>query len=204
VPLLLLLPLLAVLLIALIPFSLIQRYRVGTSRQRARGWLINLNIAALTFSAMLFVVGAGFTGLWVPYALGYAIAGLAGGAALGFIGLWLTRWEASDQGLHFTPNRLLVLVITLLVSARIFYGFWRSLHAWHAGASSWLGAAGVADSMAAGAVVLGYYLSYWIGVRKRFRRLPRTSAGTPPGPPRPIGAGRSAGAASRSPSARAS
>lgn len=35
---------------------------------------------------------------------------------------------------------------------------------------SWFVAAGVAGSMAAGAVVLGYYLVYWIGVRRRYRR----------------------------------
>ena len=35
---------------------------------------------------------------------------------------------------------------------------------------SWFVAAGVAGSMAAGAVVLGYYLTYWIGVRRRYRR----------------------------------
>jgi hypothetical protein len=28
---------------------------------------------------------------------------------------------------------------------------------------------GVADSLAAGAVVLGYYLSYWLGVRRRLK-----------------------------------
>jgi len=29
---------------------------------------------------------------------------------------------------------------------------------------------GVAGSLAAGAVVLGYYLSYWLGIRRRLRR----------------------------------
>jgi hypothetical protein len=52
------------------------------------------------------------------------------------------------------------------------YGFWRSWHAWRAGieGGSWYVAAGVAGSMAAGAVVLGYYFSYWFGVRRRLRR----------------------------------
>ncbi len=35
---------------------------------------------------------------------------------------------------------------------------------------SWFVAAGVAGAMAAGAVALGYYLAYWIGVRRRYRR----------------------------------
>jgi hypothetical protein len=33
---------------------------------------------------------------------------------------------------------------------------------------------GVAGSMAAGAVVLGYYLVYWFGVRRRFKRIRRS------------------------------
>ena len=34
----------------------------------------------------------------------------------------------------------------------------------------WLAAFGVAGSLAAGAVVLGYYVSYWMGIRRRWRR----------------------------------
>lgn len=199
VPLLLLAPLLVVLLIALIPFSLIQRYRVGTARQRARGWLIGLNIAALTLSAMMFVIGAGFSGIWIPHALSYSLAGLAVGSVLGIVGLVVTKWETMPDGLYYTPSRLLVLGVTLIVSARILYGFWRAMHTWRAGGfgDSWLGSAGVADSMAAGAVVLGYYLVYWIGVRRRFRRVPRAVRFTAR-PPRAAGAGRSPAAQARS------
>ena len=55
---------------------------------------------------------------------------------------------------------------------RVLFGFWRAWHTWRAGAddAAWLAAAGVAKSMAAGAVVLGYYFAYWIGVRRRIRR----------------------------------
>ena len=45
---LLIVPVLFVLaMLLLIPVSLIQRYRVGTSRQRARGWLAGLNLVGL-------------------------------------------------------------------------------------------------------------------------------------------------------------
>ena len=101
----------------------------------------------------------------------YTAAGLAAGAVLGLIGLWLTKWEPSLDHLHYTPNRLLVLALTLTITARILYGFWRSLESWRAGLSgeSWFVAAGIAGSMAAGATVLGYYLIYWLGVRRRLR-----------------------------------
>ena len=170
---LLIIPVLVVLaLIVLIPISIVQRYRVGTSRQRARGWLAALNLAGLTLSAVLFLVSALFTNIWVPDALRYTAGGLASGCLLGVAGLWLTRWEPSIGALHYTPNRLLVLAITLLVAARVMYGFWRGWESWRAGVSgeSWFVAAGVASSMAAGAVVIGYYLAYWFGVRRRLKR----------------------------------
>ena len=176
---LLILPLILVLalfaLMALIPLSLVQRYRVGTSRQRARGWLAAINLAGLAISSALFVVSAAVTTIWVPGTLTYAAAGMAAGMALGSIGLWLTRWESSIDALHYTPNRWLVLGVMLVVTSRLLYGFWRGWQSWRSGleGESWFVAAGVAGSMAAGAVVLGYYLVYWFGVRRRIRRHAR-------------------------------
>jgi len=172
VPLLIGLVLFVLAVIALIPLSIIQRYRLGTSRQRARGWLAAINLAGLALSSLLILASAAVTSYWVPDALAYTAAGLAGGCLLGIVGLLLTRWEPAIGALYYTPNRLLVLGITLIVTARLLYGFWRGWQSWQAGADggSWIAAAGVAGSMAAGAVVLGYYLAYWIGVRSRLRR----------------------------------
>lgn len=92
------------------------------------------------------------------------------------VGLAMTRWEPTPQALHYTPNRWLVLLITLAVTTRLLYGLWRIWHAWRTAGSdaSWLASAGVAGSMAVGAVVLGYYLTYSAGVRWRLREsLPR-------------------------------
>jgi hypothetical protein len=170
---LLIIPVLVVLaLVALIPIALVQRYRMGTARQRARGWLAAINLAGLALSAVMFLVTAALTSIWVPGALTYTAAGLAIGCVLGVAGLWLTRWEPVPGGLYYTPNRWLVLGITLVVAGRVLFGFWRAWHTWRAGVddASWFAAAGVAKAMAAGAVVLGYYLAYWIGVRRRIRR----------------------------------
>ena len=169
---LLIVPVLIVLaVIVLIPVGIVQRYRVGTRRQRGRRWLASVNLFGLALSTMLFVVAAAFTNIWVPEALMYTLAGLAGGAMLGLLGLARTKWEPELDALYYTPNRLLVLSLTLMITARLLYGFWRAWESWRAGLSggSWFVAAGVAGSMAAGAVVLGYYLIYWIGVRRRLR-----------------------------------
>jgi hypothetical protein len=176
---LLFLPLLIVLalatVVALIPLSLVQRYRVGTARQRARGWLATINLTGLRLSVVLFLVSAALTTIWVPGALTYAAGGLGIGLGVGMIGLRLTRWEPSTEALHYTPNPLLVLGMMLIVGSRVLYGLWRAWESWSAGlrGESWLVDAGVRESMAAGAVVLGYYLAYWTGVRRRFRRHAR-------------------------------
>jgi len=170
---LLIIPVLVVLaLVALIPLALVQRYRMGTARQRAKGWLAVINIVGFALSAAMFLVTAALTSIWVPGALTYTAGGLGIGCVLGMAGLWLTRWEQTPGGLYYTPNRWLVLGITLVVTGRVMLGFWRAWHTWHAGLddASWFAAAGVAESMAAGAVVLGYYFAYWIGVRSRIRR----------------------------------
>jgi hypothetical protein len=158
--------------VALIPIAHVQRYRLGIARQRARGWLAAINLVGLGLSSVMFVVTAALTTLWLPGALSYTVAGLATGWVLGAVGLGLTRWEPARDSLYYTPNRWLVLAITLVVTGRLLFGFWRAWHTWQAGLddAAWVAAAGVAKSMAAGAVVLGYYFAYWIGVRRRLRR----------------------------------
>jgi hypothetical protein len=161
--------------IALMPLSLVLRYRAGTARRQARGWVAALNLAALAISTSLFLMGAALTNIWVPNALAYSVLGLLGGIALGIVGLWLSRWERGPQSLHYTPNRWLVLGVTVMITARLLYGFWRGWHTWGetSGETPWVTAFGIAGSMAAGAVVLGYYLSYWLGVRRRWREHSR-------------------------------
>jgi hypothetical protein len=171
VPLLLLGIFIVLAFIALIPFSLIQRFRRGTMRRRAMPWVIGLNFAGTFISVLVFLAGAAITTRWIPGTLTYTAVGLGAGCVLGIAGLALTRWESVGGRLHFTPNRWLVLGITLVVTARVFYGFYRSYQAWQASLDqmTWVAASGVATSMSAGAIVLGYYVVYWFGVRQRLR-----------------------------------
>jgi hypothetical protein len=162
--------------IALIPFSIVQRFRMGTARRQARRWVATLNLIAIAMSLALFLAGALITTRWIPGAFTYTLSGLAVGGMLGLIGTALTRWEYIGGRVQYTPNRWLVLAITLVVTARVSYGFWRGWEAWRASVESmaWVAASGVAGSMSAGAVVLGYYLIFWMGVRRRVRRYQPT------------------------------
>jgi hypothetical protein len=178
--------LILLLAVVLMPVSLVQRYRVGTMRRVARGWITTLNLVAISISIVIFLTSAALTSIWVPDAFSYSLGGLLVGCACGLLGLALTRWEASPSSLHYTPSRWLVLIITLVVTARILYGFWRSWHAWQSGlqGGSLFIAAGVAGSLGAGAIVLGYYLIYWTGVHRRLKQHRRLfGIGEPPMPP---------------------
>lgn len=161
-----------------LPFSIIQRYRMGTARRLARGWVATINLFGIATSAGLLLLVAALSGAWIPRAFAYTAMGLTGGCALGLLGLALSRWEATSRSLHYTPNRWLVLSMTLVVTARLAYGFWRGWQAWSSTPddASWLAASGAAGSMAAGAVVLGYYLTYWAGLRRRLKQHRRTLA----------------------------
>jgi hypothetical protein len=161
--------------VVMLPFTLVLRYRYGTRRRRARAWVATLNAASLAISATIFLVSAAITTRYIPYSFSSGTFGLACGAILGLLGLVLTRWERDGPSLFYTPSRLLVLVVTLVVTLRIAYGFWRGWHAWRAAqdGTSWIAAIGIPGSLAAGAVVIGYYLVYWAGVRSRAVRLTR-------------------------------
>jgi hypothetical protein len=126
----------------------------------------------MVFSAVFFLLSAAVTSRWVAHAFTFSTVGLAAGLLLGVCGLWLARWEATPRSLHYTPNRWLVLLVTVLVSARIAYGLWRSWQVAQAGlgGAPALAAFGVAESMSAAAIVIGYFLAFNAGVLTRLRQ----------------------------------
>jgi hypothetical protein len=151
------------------PLLLLLRYRAGTARRMARAWIATVNVVSLFLSAGLFIWIAAMTNFWVPRAFEYSLIGMLSGCLLGLLGLALTRWERTASAIYYTPNRWLVLLVTLAVAARMIYGLWRIWHAWHTTGhdTSWLAAAGIPGSMSVGALVLGYYLCYFAGIRWR-------------------------------------
>lgn len=172
-PLLLLLPLLVAGIFALwavlLPFALVQRYRHGRARRRAQGWVVRANAVLLAGSALSLLIGAWIGGHWIDHAVRDATIGMLAGIALGIAGVWSTRFEATPQGLYYTPNRWLVLGLTSLLALRILVGLWL---AWQSmrdapaaqGWRAWFDHGGL---LAVAAVLLGYYLAYTWGLRRR-------------------------------------
>lgn len=152
--------------VLILPWSIVQRYRAGTSRRMARAWVAIINFFGIGFSAAVFLASAAAISFWIPGAFTYSAIGFSAGCALGLISLRATSWEQSSSALHYTPNRWLVLAITLTVGVRLCYGLWRTWQAWQAAPSSesWVTASGFTGSLAAGALVLGYYIMFWGGV----------------------------------------
>ena len=156
--------------------SLALRYRAGTARRQARRWVASLNVWLTGFSAVFFLSFTLLLSFWVPSAFRFAVIGMGCGAILGLLGLALTRWERRPNGLFYTPNRWLAVVITFAIAARFIYGWWRATHSGGSapGEQHWLRTASAMQlSVAVAAGLVAYYLIYSIGVRLQLARHDR-------------------------------
>ena len=158
--------------VLLLPLSLWLRYRSGTARRRAVWWVANLNFWSLLLSLLLFLAGMVITNLWWSGAMAYASAGVGAGGLTGILGLRLCRFERTPQGLFYTPNRGLVLSLTLLVIVRLAMGlveFWRR---WQGRESlALIPAFDHASLFAVAGLLLGYYVVFTWGLRRRVLHL---------------------------------
>ena len=129
----------------LLPLGLWQRYRRGRARRVAVPWAVRLN--------------------------GWLLLGSTG-VVVGIAGLWLTRFDTAPDGrLHYTPNRWLVLGLTLLVAGRIGFGLLQAMHWWDGAATDWLARQGTL--LAVAGLLLGHYLAYSLGLRRRITEARR-------------------------------
>ena len=174
---LLIIPLLVLVMLALwlvlLPLSLWQRYRYGKTRRLARPWLVALNAWSLLLSIAIFVVVSAISAVWWPGSFGYAAAGMGIGIVIGVLGLAITRFDITPQGLFYRPNPWLTLALTLLIAGRIVMGFVQVYRQWHGGeAGSFLAALDHASLLSVAGLLLGYYLMYAWGLKWRLARSP--------------------------------
>lgn len=173
---LLLLPLLLLIVLALWlltwPLVLWQRYRRGHARRRAVPWMVGANAWLSLLSLALFAGSVLVLQVWLENVMAHAALGLLLGSGLAVLGLALTRFEREPTALYYTPHRLLTLLFTLVIAARVLFGLWRGWRLWHAGvdASTW--AAEQTGLLAVDGALLGYYAVYQWGLRHRVRRGP--------------------------------
>lgn len=173
-PLLLLVPFLVIglfaLWVVLLPLSIFQRYRFGKARRRVQPWFLRANAWLLAVSTVVFLLFAWVAGNWIDGALLDAVVGLALGGLVGALGLSLDRFESTSRGMFRTPNRWLVLGLSLLVAGRIVLGIWL---AWSdppaGGSAAWLTRGGL---IGVGGVLLGYAAATAWGLRYRVLQGP--------------------------------
>ena len=157
--------------LVLLPLSLWQRYRLGKARRKAWPWLVKLNSWLLLASSVVLLISMAVTNIWWPGAFVYALAGWGIGLVIGFVGLWLTRFEATPQGLFYTPNAWLILLLTMLVTARIAMGFEEMWRYWQGKqALAMIPVLDHASLFAVAGLLIGYYLIYTWGLRRRWPR----------------------------------
>ena len=115
----------ALLMALLLPFSLVQRYRLGKQRRKVWPWLNSANAWLMLVSAVMLAFSAWMATRWLPDALWMAMVGFLCGIALGLLNLAVSRREPLAEGYYLTPNAAIVLGLTLLVAARLVLAIWQ-------------------------------------------------------------------------------
>ncbi len=164
-------------LIAFIAWRLYWRFRRSIGRQRfvaARSWL-----SVTLFPLLLVLVGIGLR--FQPPVMGWSLAGgLVLGIAIGLVGLRLTRFEVTAEGLYYVPSAHLGIALSTLLVARIAYRY--------LSAGTLPGNPGAPAAMHLTPLTLalvgmlgGYYVTYAVGLlrwSRGHRRAPATGLPT--------------------------
>jgi surface polysaccharide O-acyltransferase-like enzyme len=109
--------LIVVALVPLILWRLYSRYRKLMSRQKSHAW--RHWTAAIFFPTILVLLAV--TSLVHPLSEAALAGGIVIGAVLSHFGLRSTRFESTPEGIYFTPNARIGIVLSLLLVARIAY-----------------------------------------------------------------------------------
>jgi len=170
------------LIAALIAWRLYARTRRSFGRQRVaegRMWVRIGILAALTVVVVTLAITGPAHDLTVLEGLS---AGIACGAALGYLGLRHTKFEVTSEGRFYTPHTYIGLIVTALFVGRLLYRY-LSVYDGTVPTATQGGGAGAAFhgplTLAAFGVVVGYYVLYYLGVLQRTRVTPSAIAPTP-------------------------
>jgi hypothetical protein len=156
---------------ALIAFSIYRRVRRNIGRQPLQPGRMQFRIVFLSMIGALIAFGASRD----INLLGALLAGVAGGAVLGWFGLRHTKFEATGQGNFYTPHTYIGLAVSALLLGRVAYrvlAIYPSMQAAHqANEDPFASFQRSPLTLAILGVVIGYYICYFIGVLRRNRSL---------------------------------
>jgi len=161
---------------AFVAWVIYWRIRRNIGRQSVNPARMQVRIVLLAL-ALLFL---GSRAVHSPELGGALFAGLAGGVALGFLGLRHTKFETTEEGSFYTPHTYIGVGVAALLIARLAYRF--AVLYPVAGAAAQANADPFAAyqksplTLAIIGVVIGYYVLYYTAIVMRSRE-PRTPAG---------------------------
>jgi hypothetical protein len=161
-------------ILVLVAWRLYTRLKRNIGRQHfvaSRSW-----VTVIVFPVILVLVALGLKGQ--PAALGLTLAGgLLAGAALGVLGLRLTRFEFTGEGMYYVPSAHLGIALSVLLVGRLLYRFLTV----GLPTGSPAGAPPAAMHLTPLTLLLigtlaGYYVSYAAGLLRRSRQPPPLQA----------------------------
>lgn len=160
---------------ALVLFALWRRFRRLLGRQPLVVGMLKARIALLSLVTLMLALRVSHA----PNLATAGLAGFAGGIALAWIGIRLTRFEATRDGIAYTPNAYIGAVLSALLFGRIAYRFvvlYPAMQAAHADGAAPLQAFQRSPlTTALVGVVIGYYLAYCAFLLMRASTLKRES-----------------------------
>jgi hypothetical protein len=155
--------------VPLIGLLLYGRLRRTFGRQAVAPARMGFRMILLSVISVLFVIS-------LPTAAGFgaALAGLVAGVALARVGLAHTKFEVTDEGKFYVPNKWLGLLVTALVLGRVaarLFTLSEQTAKVAAGAPPFAGLQRSPLTLGLFLLLAGYYVTYYAGVLRTAARL---------------------------------
>jgi drug/metabolite transporter superfamily protein YnfA len=148
-------------------FVMYRRFRRLFGRQPVQPARLKFRVAILLLAGGFLLLRGGLDAQG-----GLAVGlGLAGGVALGLLGVRLTRFEDTPQGRFYTPHGGIGLVLSALLLGRLAYRFvtiWPLMQGARMAGENPMGSFERSPlTLAIFALLVGYYVTYYVGILLR-------------------------------------
>ena len=163
--------------IGLVALLYYRRFRRSFGRQPVQPKRMMTRVVILCVLGALLLLGVALN----PRMLAADVGGLVVGLALGWWGLKLTRFERHADGVHYIPHSWFGVAISVLLLARLAYRFtvlWPAMQAAQ-GAPQPMPYASSPLTMGLFGLLVGYYVSYYLGVLRVAKKQPPFPPETP-------------------------
>lgn len=166
------------LIAALVIWGVYRRMRRSFGRQRVRDARMWLRVGILAVVTALAAVSIARD----IDVLGALVAGIAGGAVLGYFGLKYTKFEITADGRFYTPHSYFGLAVTALFLGRLVYRFLGVYNGVVPPAAAGHSLAATYQrsplTLAIFGALVGYYVLYYVGVLQRTKPPASIGQGT--------------------------